>query len=481
MKICPYCKNPLQEHWSYCSHCNKPLIVNLQNQEFLDNIIHNSIGSPYSNSDLKANERLYDFNLIQEDEIDSNIQKIDNLIEDKIKVGEPIGFLLFEKSGLFFSKKDYSMALKTLENALNNFIEDNDILNIAISHNEIGLIQEELGFFDNSIYNFEKSIEYLSKINAFNKLIKVYNNVANVYYLIKDIEHSYEYYDKALKLAEESNIIAEEIKTSSNIVDILFILKDYDKIDKFLKRNLDYFRQMGDPYGSIITLTKIGKLYYFLGPDNFNLSFQALLEALEIINKIKIEKNFSTEHKAKIEWEVLLYLGKLSLSQSKHKEAEDYFFRSLESLRISETETGDIKESIVLESLGKLFETVEDYRKSIDYYNLAGAVYYKFGDDLSYAELKYKLAQIYLEFDESESIRYFEESLDIFKDLNYLQKIAEILHKLGDIYANKEILELAISYFQKAKEYYMDLNDEYNIKLLTEKINSLVDSNTNIF
>ncbi|MFX1340248.1 MAG: tetratricopeptide repeat protein [Promethearchaeota archaeon] len=469
MKNCPYCKKPLQEHWSYCHHCNKPLIVDLQNQEVLD------VVSPYSNSDLKANVRLYDFNLINMNEIDSDIQKIDNLIENKIKKGEQIDILLFEKSGLLFSKKDYSLALKTLENALYIFNQDNDLLNMAIAHNEIGLIQEELGYFENSIYHFEKSIEILSKINDFDKLIKVYNNLANVYYLIKDIEHSYEYYDKALKLAERLNIIKEEIKTSSNLVDILFLLKEYDKIDKILKRNLEYFSQMEDPYGTIITLTKIGKLNYFLGPQNFNSSFQSLLEALEMINKIKIGKSFSTENKAKLEWEVLLYFGKLNLLQNKYKEAENYFFKSLESLRISEVETSHVDESIVLESLANLFEAKAEYKNSIDYYKLAGEIYYKFGDDLSYAESKYKIAQLYMKFDDSESIRYFEEALDIFKELNYLKKIAEIMHELGDIYANKGLIDLAISYFEKAKRYYVELNDEYNITLLTEKIKSLVD------
>ena len=117
---------------------------------------------------------------------------------------------------------------------------------------------------------------------------KVYNNIANVYYLLNDIEHSYEYYDKALKLAVKENLITEEIKTSSNLVEILFNLEDYDKIDKILNRNLEYFRQIGDPYGIIITLTKIGKLDYLIGPDKFNSSIKNLLEALEIVNRIKI-------------------------------------------------------------------------------------------------------------------------------------------------------------------------------------------------
>ena len=30
MKTCPYCKSPIEEFWSYCRNCNKPLITNLE-------------------------------------------------------------------------------------------------------------------------------------------------------------------------------------------------------------------------------------------------------------------------------------------------------------------------------------------------------------------------------------------------------------------------------------------------------------------
>jgi len=484
MKKCPYCNNLIQEYWSYCHHCDKPLLVNVQNQDRItdghlyDDKIDYNINYSYSTYEPKANRSLYDINLNIDENFDAKIQNIDKTIDNYITSGKPIGLLLFEKASLYYLKKNYDFALKTLENALNNFQADDDILNIAISHNEMGLIQEDLGFHDNSIYHFEKSIDLLRKINDVNKLIKVYNNIANVYYLIKDIEHSYEYYDKALNLAVKENLIPEEIKTSSNLVDILFNLKDYDKIDKILKRNLEYFRQIGDYYGIIITLIKIGKLNYLIGPDKFDSSFKNLLKALEIINRIKVNDKFSVENKAKLEWECLFYLGKLYLAQNHYNESEDYLFRSLEAIRISEIGSSDIQESIILESLGNLFEKKGDFKKSIEYYKLASELYYKFGDDLNYAELKYKIAQIFLKFDELESIKNFEETLDIFKDLNYFKRVAEILHKLGDIYVNRNVIELAISYFQQAKEFFMDLNDDFNVKLIKEKIISLDDSYT---
>ncbi|TFG09694.1 MAG: tetratricopeptide repeat protein, partial [Promethearchaeota archaeon] len=308
MKKCPYCNNPIEEHWPYCHHCNKPLIVNVRkqdhftNEQFHDDNINYNFNYSYSNHEHEVNRSFYDLKLNTDEQFEVKIQKIDDTIDKYIKSGEPIGLLLFEKASLYYLKKNYNLALNTLENALNNFQAVDDILNIAISHNEMGLIQEDLGFYDNSIYHFEKSIELLTGLNDVNKLIKVSNNIANVYYLIKDIEHSYEYYNKALKMTIEANLISEEIKTSSNLVDILFNLKDYDKIDKILRRNLEYFRQIGDPYGIIITLTKIGKLNYLIGPDKFNFSLKFLLEALEMVNRIKINEKFSYENKAKLEW-----------------------------------------------------------------------------------------------------------------------------------------------------------------------------------
>ncbi len=88
------------------------------------------------------------------------------------------------------------------------------------------------------------------------------------------------------------------------------------------------------------------------------------------------------------------------------------------------------------------------------------------------------MAQIYYDQigNEYEAINLYEESLEIFEDINYRQKSAEILLKLGDIYNNRGNVDLAISNWSQAKIYYEILKDEYKATLITEKIRSL--SNT---
>jgi len=464
MKSCPYCYQLVEDNWSYCHHCNKPLLVNID-----DNV----------NSQIYDNEMVNDNrNIIRDDSIEERIEEINEILDGPQILGKTTGKLLLEKANLFHKKRELSTSLKYLEMALKHFKEDNDSLNLAITHNEIGLINEENGFYDNAIYHFQQSIEGLQKINDFSKLILIYNNLANVYYLLKDLEHSYECYNKALTLAEQENLITEEIKTSSNFVDILFQLKNYDKIERILNRNLDYFKQIGDTYGVIITTIKIGKLNYYLGSDNYVYSHQKLIEALELINREEIQDKLIPHNKAKLEWECSLYLGKLNLLWNNDKVAEDYLLRSLNSIRTVELEES-LNEAKVLKNLAKLYEKMEDNQRAIDYYIIASEVYYKFGDDIKVAFLKNKIARVYMDKikKQSEAIKNYEEALEIFEDQHYLKESADILHKLGDIYLNKGIIELALSDWTKAKNYYQEILDDDNLYLITEKIKTLDNSN----
>jgi tetratricopeptide (TPR) repeat protein len=475
MKSCPYCKKEINVNWSYCHHCNKPLIVNLnkeigkqkiESRDINSNSIYDINGSP-----SKQSSQPYDLKTIHENDLDLKIQEIEKRIQQRVIFGESFGSLQLEKANLYYQKRDLASSLKTLESAVNIFTDDKDVLNTAVSYNEIGLIYEETGFFDDAINSFEHTIEILEDLPDHKVIIQVYNNLANVYHHLENFEKSYEYYNKALKLAEQNNFTLEEIKTSSNLVELLFLLKEYEKIEGILKRNLEYFRYINDNYGIIISLTKIGKLYYNLGENHFRQANQSLKDSLDLIKKIGGDDLLI---KAKLKWECYLYLGNLSLAQNKLESGEEYLHKSLETIRI--LEENNINECLILESLAHLHELNGGYSKAINYYKLCNDIYQKFGNDVRSAELKYKIATIYLENikDESEAIKFYEDALEIFEDLNYSRESAEILHRLGDIYLNREIIELALEYFEKAKELYQEYQDEYNLNLIVSKINSLI-------
>jgi tetratricopeptide (TPR) repeat protein len=479
VNICPYCNRSIKSDWSYCHHCNKPLLTDIAseigdlesaNDEKFISSIEDHLNFKKT---LKYRESLYEQEYFDEETLFNQLNEIDKKIEKKLIQGEPIGFLILEKSSIYYKRKEYNNAVNVLKTASNEFQHDHDFLNIAVCHNEIGLIQEDLGYFDDAIYHFERAIENLKKTDKNSKLIKVYNNIANVYHLIGDIEQSYKFYDKGLQLSQQENLISEEIKTSSNLVEILFKLRNYEKIDKILNRNYDYFSHLGDLYGLLITLTKMGKLNYFLGKEYFDLSIQKLSRVIEVTNELELSAQISQETKAMLQWEPFFYLGKVYTDLNDFKTAEENFIQSLEAIRNFQIEDQYINEGIVLENLGKLFEIVGLNSKAIQYYTLAKRIYDKYGNDLKKILCVTKIAELYLNENETESIKYFEAALEGYEKLNYLKKIAEIQHKLGDLYINKGLNDLALSYFQFARDNFLELNDKLNVNLINEKINSL--------
>ncbi|MFX0002970.1 MAG: tetratricopeptide repeat protein [Candidatus Hodarchaeota archaeon] len=470
MKTCPYCNNPIQEDWAYCKNCNKPLIVNLEDS------LHRNIKFPYDEPktyhlDVEEENSDYDTIIIKDEEIDQKIKEIDETLERQEILGESIsGSILLEKSGLYYRKRDLQNASKNLELALKNFREENDRLNEAICYNELGIIQEDNGFFDQAIYNFNRSLEILEDLDDKTKFIKVLNNLGNIYFLLKDLEQSYKYYQKAFELSNQENLIFEEIKSSSNLVEVLYLLKDYKRIKKILERNIEFFKEKEDIYGIIQTEIKYGKLYYLMNED-YEESYHHLTKALELINKVG--DNISIYIKSRLEWECYFYLGKIYYLRDNNTKAEDLFLKSLEAVRIFEI--GDnIKEGEILESLAELYISKGDIKKAIEYYNLSSEIFYKYGNNAKNAELKFKIGKIYLEYEEdtAQAIKFFEESLEIYEDLEYFKESAIILNKLGDIYVNKRMIETAISFFERARNYYQNIQDEDNTNLLSEKIRS---------
>ncbi|NVM43960.1 MAG: tetratricopeptide repeat protein [Candidatus Lokiarchaeota archaeon] len=477
MNNCPFCKKPIESYWTYCRNCNKPLITNID-EELNNRLFTHYDGISYHSNDSEE-EDFFDINVIDDESIELELTQLEEQLTESEKLGKNMGDLLLKKASLFYKKRDFPKALKNLELALENFLEEKDFLNVVISHNELGLIHEETGFFDQAIYHFDRALSTLEDLSDNIKKIQILNNLGNVYYLINDFEHSYKYYQDALNLAEKENMEVEAIKSSSNLVEVLLSLKDFDRVKKILKRNLEFFTQNEDVYGIIQTRIKYGKLYYYLGEDYYDQSYNCLTGVLKLIDTIKNQISLFT--KTKLEWECFLYLGHLHSLWDNDLEAEDYFLKSLEAVRTFEIQE-NIKEGIVLEAIAKFYSLKGEDGKAIDYYRYSNDIYQKFGDKSKIGEMKYHVATIFQDYiqDEQKAILYYEESLEIFESLNNAKMAAEILNKLGDLFVSKQMFERAIDYFERAKDFFAKLEDKYNKNIITEKINSLKDNDFNL-
>ena len=476
MNLCPYCKQPIEDHSLYCRNCNKPLISDID-YDINKKIDHYHDESSFYVPDFEEEEEEYNLNIVDDELVDQKLSETEIELEEREKLGKPMGSLLLKKASLYYKKRDLSTALKNLELALNNFLNEENLLQIAISYNEIGLIYEEMGYYEQAIYHLDRSLSSLMEINDTNKIIQVLNNLGNIYLIIKDYNQSYNNYQRALNLAEKENIELEAIKTSSNLVEVLFNLEEFDRITKILKSNFNFFKKDNDIYGIIQTLIKYGKLYYYLGENHYDQSYESLNNALELINNI--EDRLSIYIKASLEWECFHYLGKLNILWDNDIEAEDYLLKSLEAIRTYEIKE-HIKEGLILEDIAKLYAIKGEDDKAIEYFKYSAEIYLKFGDKVKLAEIKYQIGKIYQNYlqIESESIKYYEEALEIFENFNSSKNAAEILTILGNIYVANEMDELALSYYDRATNHYRILHDDYNEKLITEKIRSLHESKT---
>ncbi|MFX1397864.1 MAG: tetratricopeptide repeat protein [Promethearchaeota archaeon] len=468
MKNCPYCNEIVRETDKYCYNCKKPLLTFISQKE---DTFYRSL-QPYNYLHYEEEEEEFDISSMEDDNIDQRIKKINDTLEKKQASGEPIGDLLLKKASLYHQKRDLMTSSKIIELALTSFGSEGDMMNVAVCHNELGLIQEDLGIFDEAIYQFDTALEILKDIGDSQKIIKLYNNIANIYQLTKDFEHSYDYYKKAIDLARKENMIMEEVKSSSNLVDVLFSLNNYEPIEKILDRNAFIFNQTGDVNGTIITLMKYGKLNYHLGVDYFNKSLKRLNDSLELINKIG--DRISIYAKSQMEWECYYYIGKIYFETEKYTQSENNVLRSLEALRTFEIEDS-INQAQVLETLGLIYKAQEKHEKAIEYLDLSATIYDRFGILYSKARIKSLVARIILDgsMNYSKAIKYNEEALDIYEKEGYEKETADILHELGDIYIKINLEETSLDYFERAKLVYIGLQDDYNTQLVREKIDSL--------
>jgi tetratricopeptide (TPR) repeat protein len=476
MIYCPYCKREIEKDWSYCHHCNKPLITDI------DRDLNKKLSQSYSNTSFYIPDPLeeeIDFNIdiIHNEELEKKLREIEEALLERERVGEKVGDLLLEKASIYFKKRDFDASLKNLEYALKNFQEEDDFMKISICHNEMGLLYEERGFFDQAIYHFDEAFEILTRLGEIQKVVQVLNNLGNVYYLIKDLQEAYNKYQKALELSEQHKLDYEVAKSSSNLVEILFNFKEYDRIQRILKNNLTFFKEHEDIYGIIQTRIKCGKLYYLFGKNYYEQSYQNFIDVIDLISMVRAQ--ISIYIKARLEWECYLYLGKLNLLWNNDSEAEDFLLKSLEAVRTFEI-TDNVKEGIVLENIGNMYTLRGEDQKAIEYYNFAREIYEKFGDHQKVAEMFSSIGKINQEYlqNYSESIKSHNNALKIYEELEDYQNAAEELELVCDIFLIKNKRNKALENLEQAKSYYKRLHNQVKLDLIEEKLRMLKDDSS---
>ncbi|MFW9952060.1 MAG: hypothetical protein ACFFKA_18220, partial [Candidatus Thorarchaeota archaeon] len=124
MNNCPFCKEPIKNYWTYCRNCNKPLITNVTD-ELNKRLFSLHKEDSYRSIDLEEEEEdYYNINVIDDESIELELTQLEDQLTESEKLGKDMGNLLLKKASLFYKKRDFPKALKNLELALENFLEE---------------------------------------------------------------------------------------------------------------------------------------------------------------------------------------------------------------------------------------------------------------------------------------------------------------------------------------------------------------------
>ena len=112
--------------------------------------------------------------------------------------------MLVPKDG-YKDHSDYTTALDYEYKALKIREEENNSEGLALSYNNMGVLQMNLGLYDDALLSFTKSIKLYKTLNNNNGTALCLGNIANIYHYKKKYNEALKYYEQALSLATSLN------------------------------------------------------------------------------------------------------------------------------------------------------------------------------------------------------------------------------------------------------------------------------------
>ena len=174
----------------------------------------------------------------------------------------------------------------------------NNIKELMLIYNQIGMILESMGYLDDALLNYSRSLSLarnlgntdmqvalLSNIGGIyynkgeldkalsyceeslnlttneNKKETLYNNIAVIYNKKGDYQKAIEYFHKAIEIGERYGEYRGVSIDKLNLGDTYREIKDYENAEKYLSEGLKGVKEVGDKYWEAIGYKRLGMLY----------------------------------------------------------------------------------------------------------------------------------------------------------------------------------------------------------------------------
>ena len=155
----------------------------------------------------------------------------------------------------------YSMAIKSLWQAISFFEKNGNKKGLAIAHNNLATNYGRLGDFENQKLNLLKAIDINKSLGYTYQLVMNYNNLGSNYKQSNQIEKALKYYDLAyqeLKKLDNPFLLAQNLTNRANIFEKQGNLK---AAEKFFAECEKVCEENNIQYGVMLTNLNMGNLF----------------------------------------------------------------------------------------------------------------------------------------------------------------------------------------------------------------------------
>ncbi|WP_041779193.1 histidine kinase dimerization/phosphoacceptor domain -containing protein [Belliella baltica] len=323
---------------------------------------------------------------------------------------------------LEFYRGEINVAKEAFRNAKTYYLKDSAFRSAAGMAMNLGVMQERSGQYDSAIMNYYETIPIFESLADAKSLSNVYENIGLVYYQQSQFDTTIFYYNKTDSLLR-SYLDSMDLRWVGFYMNKNSVLSKINRQDEGLELLLKAFRiaesNKNDYYISRLS-SNMSDIYELKGETDKQ--YQALLRS----------KNFFQDRANQYEIAMLDYkFGKYHYHNTSMDSAEYFSQKALQYFKSKDLgeETG-----MVLNQMGNIAFTQEDYKKAVDYYEQT-AKYIKNENTESYAGFLFNIGYaLNKEKAYSKALEYINKSLEIRKNLKNLTDLRDAYQGLAETY-----------------------------------------------
>ncbi|BAY62549.1 TPR domain protein [Calothrix brevissima NIES-22] len=339
-----------------------------------------------------------------------------------------------------------------------------------------------------AVAKYVEALKIWQQIGDRSQVAATLASIGNAYYLQSETQKALEYYNQALAMRRELKDKYREAVMLQSIADVYMNLRDNKTALEYYNQALPIFRTEKQPFFEAVTLIGIGRVYFNTGKTKKALEYynQALevqrasnnvaaqVYTLEIIGRVYTQYGepqkaleiynqvlaIQRQQKSLLgESETLNAIGTVYFSLGDNQKAKEYFTQAWEIQRkLPEVSLGN--QAITVMYLGMSYWGVGEHQKGLEYLNQARSLMQKLGNRFAEAEILGQISILQSELGQKQSaLDALNQALKLQQENKDPARIASTINSIADIHTSSGEYQTALDFYNQALTIQRQIGD----------------------